>query len=508
MLPHRKVLLVLTLLGVGGPLSATLGYGLYLRSDRYRSVLERDVSALLELPVSLGRVRTMTAHSRAFFDIQVALPARQATIFRCDKAVWYDETQNGQPRFALDLIDGWLLVGTHQWAEADYQAMLRSGLGRDFAALALRRIHLDGIDLEWQHPDVTLTVREAVGEMLFDDDGTGRAALRANNLNEHPVTEPIKIIAHFTPGAGLRFHEAVLDLPPIPFRNLGLERLLRSNVEHGTFRGQLGYRETADGPVIELSGSVDEARLEELTEPIIGGPFHGGVNVVVDRAVFRNRRLERLRFRGRIDDLRLAELVPMLRNSPLESKVQLRVHQADLTGRTVDYLSATGQATDLSLENVTRLIGRGIITGRLRVDIRSLLVVDDRLQRAEVDLMAVPPDDAPGTIDRPLLQWAGQELVGLNLSPVLPERIEYAKLGVRLVIDGEQLRVLGTHGADGRTILTIRVFGREVPLVGELDRTFEVGPLVSRVRERLEQYELERVRQWWEMIHTPPAEPP
>ena len=507
MLLHRKVLLVVTLLGVAGSLSVTLGYGLYLRSDRFRAALERDVSSLLELPATVGRIRTMTTSSRAFYDIQVSLPARQATIFRCDKAIWYDESKNTAPRFALDLIDGWLLVGTHQWAEADYQAMLKSSLGRDFTALHLRRVHLDRIDLEWRHPDITLRVRGAVGEMLFDDDGTGRAALRADNLNGRPVTEPIRIVAHFTPGSGLRFHEATLDLPPIPFKNLGLEGLLRSRVEHGTFHGRLGYRESSAGAAIELSGSVEGAWLEELTEPIIGGPFHGRVNVIVDQAVFRDRRLETLRFRGRIDELSLTELVPMLRDSPLESKVQLRIHQADVRGTIVAYLSATGQATDLSLESISRLIGRGTLTGKLRVDIRSLLVVDDVLQRAEIDLIAVPPDDAPGTIDRALVRWVSQELIGLDVSAVLPERIEYAKLGVRLVIDGEHLRVYGTHGRGNRTILTVRVLDRDIPLVGQFDRVFEVGPLVSLIRERLEQYELDRVRQWWEMIHAPPEQP-
>lgn len=139
---------------------------------------------------------------------------------------------------------------------------------------------------------------------------------------------------------------------------------------------------------------------------------------------------------------------------------------------------------------------------------RSLLVVDDVLQRAEIDLIAVPPDDAPGTIDRALVRWVSQELIGLDVSAVLPERIEYAKLGVRLVVDGEQLRVYGTHGRGNRIILTVRVLDRDIPLVGQFDRVFEVGPLVSMIRDRLEQYELDRVRQWWEMIHAPPEQPP
>ncbi|MHC4611693.1 MAG: hypothetical protein ACYS7M_15240, partial [Planctomycetota bacterium] len=212
-----------------------------------------------------------------------------------------------------------------------------------------------------------------------------------------------------------------------------------------------------------MSGSVEGARLEELTEPVIGGPFRGQVDVVIDQAVFVDRRLDSLRFRGRLGELNLTELVPLLRHSSLESQVHLRVHQAALRGRTIEYLSAAGQATDLSLETVTGLLGQGTITGRLLVEIHALQIVDHRLQHAEIDLIAVPPDDAPGTIDRELLDQAARELIGLDLSSVLPERVEYARLGAKLVIDGEVLRVRGTHGTDGRTILTVRALGRDLP---------------------------------------------
>ncbi|MHC4065805.1 MAG: hypothetical protein ACYSUI_15085 [Planctomycetota bacterium] len=506
MLLYRRVLFVLTLLGVSGSISVTLGYGLYLRSDWHRRGLERDVSTLLDLSVSIGRVRALTTDRSAFYDIKVDLPNRDAQVFRCDTAVWHDESRNSRPRFALDLIDGWLLVGTHQWAEADYQAFLRSGLGHDFAALNLRRVHLDDIDLEWRHPDIALTMRDAVGEIRYDDDGTGRASLIAYDLNGQPVAEPIKIVAHFTPGAGLVFHEARLDVPVIPFSRLGLDRLLRSRVEHGTFRGRLGYRESEGHEYVELSGSVEGARLEELTEPVIGGPFRGQVDVVIDQAVFVDRRLDSLRFRGRLGELNLTELVPLLRHSSLESQVHLRVHQAALRGRTIEYLSAAGQATDLSLETVTGLWGQGTITGRLLVEIHALQIVDHRLQHAEIDLIAVPPDDAPGTIDRELLDQAARELIGLDLSSVLPERVEYASLGAKLVIDGEVLRVRGTHGTDGRTILTVRALGRDLPIVKELDRTFPIGPLLAQIREKLATYDVEDVREWWEHIHVPPEQ--
>jgi hypothetical protein len=105
------------------------------------------------------------------------------------------------------------------------------------------------------------------------------------------------------------------------------------------------------------------------------------------------------------------------------------------------------------------------------------------------------------------LEWASQELIGFDVARILPERIEYAKLGVKLVIEGETLRVYGTHGRKGRTILTVRVLGREIPVIGEFNHTFEVGPLVTLIRERIKSYELQRFRKWWELTHIPPDEP-
>jgi hypothetical protein len=105
-----------------------------------------------------------------------------------------------------------------------------------------------------------------------------------------------------------------------------------------------------------------------------------------------------------------------------------------------------------------------------------------------------------------LLDQAARELIGLDLSSVLPERVEYASLGAKLVIDGEVLRVRGTHGTDGRTILTVRALGRDLPIVKELDRTFPIGPLLAQIREKLATYDVEDVREWWEHIHVPPEQ--
>ena len=150
--------------------------------------------------------------------------------------------------------------------------------------------------------------------------------------------------------------------------------------------------------------------------------------------------------------------------------------------------------------------GRGTLTGNLDVDIHSLVIVDDRLHRAEIELNAVPPQGSPGTIDKTLLQWVTREILGLNLAPILPSSIEYSKLGMRLIIDDERLRLRGTHGVDGKTLLTIRLFSRDVPVIREFDRTYQLGPIVDKVRRQLEQYEIQQIRDLWEEMHSPETE--
>ncbi len=507
MLPHRKLLFVLAFLGVGGSLSGTLAYGLYLRSDLFRARLEDQLSNQLHLPVRIGRVQPLTGQSRAFYDLRVALPMRHTEVFRCASAIWHTEPYQGQSAYALDLTNGWMLIGTDQWSGEDYQAIVRSGLGQDFARMNLKRVHLDGIDLEWRHPEITMSIRGAVGELHFDDEQPGRAALRANNLNGYPVDDSISIAATFTPGRELRFHEVRLDLPHIPFSRLGLESLLGAQPEHGAFRGRVLYRSTDQGPSIELAGLISDARLEELTEPLIGGPFEGQIDVVLDLARIRDRNLDALRFRGEITDLSVGQLLPMLGASGLDSRAQLRVHQAELIGPLVKYFSATGLVSDLPLQALSQLLGKGTITGNLRVEIRSIVVVDDVLQRAEIECTAIPPKGQAGTIDKALLDLATRKLLGYDMTAVLPEHIEYVKLGALLEIEGNQLRLRGTHGHDGKTLLTIKVLGQQIPVVRESKQTYDIGPVVQMLRDRVEQYELEHVRRMWEGIHTPNPQP-
>jgi len=146
MLLHRKVLLAVTVVVAGGSFYATLGYGVYLHSDYYRTMKERDLARFLELPASIGEVKPQNYYQADFLDICVWLPGRRGEVFHCNRAEVHELPGQGGA-FNLTIRDGRVTVDASQWHESDYRQVLRSGLGHDFAALKLRRVDL--FDVDW-----------------------------------------------------------------------------------------------------------------------------------------------------------------------------------------------------------------------------------------------------------------------------------------------------------------------------------------------------------------------
>ncbi|HEY3244223.1 MAG TPA: hypothetical protein VGM03_12825 [Phycisphaerae bacterium] len=504
MLRRRKILLVISLVLVPGSLAATGGYAAYLHSDSYRLRTEQRLSALLTLPLQLGRILPLSLSSRELSDIEVFLPRRQARVFACRRAVWQEGPRDGRPYGVLVLADGTLTAGDEGWDRADYEQMLRTGLGQDFARLDLGEVHISGMDIAWRGRTLGLHVGDASGVILFDSDGSGQASLSAHSLNDCAVASPINIAAHFTPGRAMALHEVVLTVPRIALSALRLPGWVDQRSALGWFKGAVTYAESAEGQRIIFAGALDEANLESLTAGVIGGPFHGRVDIDLQEANFLDRRLSALRFRGRLSGLRLSEIAPGL-ESP-QAEAELRIQQAALTPERIETLSASGKVADVSFEAVTRMFGRGIITGKLKVVIEALQIQDDHIHYADISLYAVPPAGEAGSIDRDVLISAAKDLLGIDISKVLPamiQKVEYAQMGAHLIIEGTNLRVRGTHGPDNDTLVTVKLLGREWGIIKAPERIFTIPDLIALARQRLAPYghDYQRVRDWWERHH-------
>jgi len=511
MLTRRKILLVVTIVVVLGSLTSTISYALHLRSRGLRERITADLSGQLKMDLDIGAVTPWSFSGRRFDDIAVRLPERETQIAKLGYAVWREEHTGSTESFALDISDGWLLVGAGHWTPEDYQRLLESGFGHDFAALRLTEVNVHNVDFCWRHADFAMTAPAANGVIFFEE-GRGRAILTADRLNDTTVDEPIHISARFTPGEGMVFQQAEIRVGAIPLQALGLDSLLGTPVTAGTFTGRITYRDAAQPHwTVEVGGSLTGACLEELTAQVIGGPFTGRVDVTIDRALFApgpdsRTQLQSLCFAGQLLNLQLAQFAPLFREPGLNGRIDFTVHQLEYANHDLEYVRLSGKAADVSLEALTHLLGYGVVTGRLEVRINALAIVDNVIQFADVDLIAVPPENGPAFIEKAALASVGREVFGLDLEPILPERVQYVRMGMKLLLDREGLRVRGTHGPDNRTILTISLWGREVGILKQPEEAYLVEDIVALVRSRLKDYDSEQFIRWWTERHTEPEQ--
>lgn len=514
------MLLVASLLLVGGSIAATAGYGLRLRSSAHRLQTQQRLSAFLNLPCDIGEIRPLTFSSRAFDRVEVHLADRRARVFQCAQAVWHERGPAAQRVNDLDLFDGTLAVSADRWQREDYAQVLRSGLEHDFEAIRLGEVRLHDFRLEYRQGLLRLTCARAEGVVTFAGDAAGTARLAAPVINGYTTVEPALISATFSPRAvrtaGVR--ELVLAVPTVPLRVLGIDALLPAPTTRGRFAGRIEYRAGAEAPQLSLAGRLEDASLAELTGGLASGPIRGTLDVAIDEARVVDRTVTRLIGRGEIHALKLRDLSALF-NQPLDGTADLNVGMADVALGHVNRLIVDGVAEEVSLEPLSALFGQSRITGSLRIQINALRIRNDRIEWADVEVQALPPaGQKEGTIGRKLLlnglekglafQWPE------SVSPeVLPERIAYTRLEMRLLVRDNRLRVLGTHGLRNNTILTIRILGTEVGVVRTLSHEIDLTPHILRLRESLARRDPHELEQWWRRrahpaVGTNPDKPP
>lgn len=500
MLPRRKWLISLGVVLVVALVCTAVGLAIRLRSDYYRSSVEAMLSNRLGMDVKIGAIQALALSEQRLEDVHAYMHGQGQEVFSCAEAVWKTDSSREPVGRTLELRDGWLLVGAARWSQDEYTRLLSSGLGHDFAALGLSEVLLRGIDLRFHHSSMTLAAESTSGMVLFDQDGDGRASLQCLRLNGVDVSEPVHLMFRFTPGEHLVFHEIRLTVPRIPVDALGLDGLLEDDLSCGRFEGTIAYSRLANEESVEITGSLHDADLLEFTGGIPGGPYHGAIDVQLDTVVLRERRLQSLTGRGRVSDLQLGEMLPELVSPSSEGRLVLDIDRIQWQEGRVAELKAEANCEALSLDALSALWGEGVVTGSLTVDLSSLSIVDDELQQAELTIVARPPDDGPGLLDGDIVARAAKQWFDVDLGTMLPEQFEYTELGVRFVVADGRLHVFGTHGTDGRTILSINVFGRPLGVIRQPERTFPVPDIMGVIRRQVEEVPPDKVRTWWEHL--------
>ena len=134
-------------------------------------------------------------------------------------------------------------------------------------------------------------------------------------------------------------------------------------------------------------------------------------------------------------------------------------------------------------------------------------MVGETIRAADIEVSVAPPANQKGLIDRALLLDAAERGLGFQWPAalpkrLLPEKIEYVDIGARLLIRDNKLRVLGTHGSDGRAIITIRdpVFGRPLTIFSEPGHVYDLTPYINQVLTTIQSYQPDEVKQWLEDV--------
>jgi hypothetical protein len=509
MIRRRQWLTVLCLLLAPGTLASSVVYALHLCGPGYRKTLEQRLSDRLGMVVEVDAVRPFGFYGRQLMDTRVFMEPGGPEVFRGSATYRKPATRRAGEEYILTLSRGFVFVGTTQWRGPEFERMLRGGLGHSFLAMGLREVRLSEMDIRFAHGATEFEASDATGVLIFDDDGIGRASVSCTRFNGVEVDEAVNISVRFTPTerAPPRFHHVRLTVPTMPLSALGLERLIDKPVTRGTFRGTINYHRMDEyGEEVTLTGSVADADLEALTASTAFGPLRGTVRIDLEEALFQHQTLKRIKGSGQVYDLDLSGVAPGLIEDPSGATLELRIVDMDWREGRWNRLTGSGHGANLSLEPIARLIGQGPVTGTASMDIRSFAVIDDKLAFTDAVITAVPPSDQPGVIGRELLAVLGEQWIGLDLRDMLPERVEYREFGARLTIEDGQLRVRGTHGTDGRTILTVVLFGQPWGIVREPRRTFDVPDIVALLRERAEQITADDIQSWWDALRNPKTE--
>lgn len=484
----RWIALVFLALVTLGSLSATIGVAWYLRSAGYRAACARVLSDALGLPSEIGRVVPLSRSAREFQDIVVWLPDKRGIAHTCERAIiQYTPTQKDPLDYEIELISGTSEVSTRTWLRSDYRDVIESGLRPGFTEFGPRRVKFSKMHLVFERDAFRADLQDAAGTIEFDDPLHGRARAICGSLNGHSAGEPVLLTAAFSPTAdGIRADQLELTVPALPLSIVGLNQLAGLTVTRGTFDGKLAYSEPDGQKHVLISGHCTDLDLAELTGGRFGLAWRGRCPEIEMQELRVENRIPRiLRFRGRLEDVQLGDILGTFGLADTIGKVALTVADAQITPAGIDRFVVNGECVDLDLAALSKSLGLGVMTGVLRVKIADLTIVDSRLKSADITFSVTDAGESPNWIEGRVLREIARRMLKFELPPILPERVEYSKLGFKLEVQDEDLQVFGGHGEKEATILTVRLLGRDLPLIQEPKRSFDLTPIFDSLRFRM-----------------------
>ncbi|MGD8452994.1 MAG: hypothetical protein PVJ57_14335 [Phycisphaerae bacterium] len=499
----RLILLCGLVLVTLGTLAGTLGYAWYLRSGAYRDYCATSLEEALGLPSEIGKAIPRSWTSREFEDVTVWLPGRRGKALSCERAVLrYTPRAKDPSAYEIDLMGGTSEISTQTWLREDYRLVVESGLRPGFDPDGPREVRFSDMDIRFARDQFAASLEAASGIVIFESAQHASATITCRAFNGHVAAQPALLHAQFSPRAtGIRVDQLEFNVPTLPLSVLHLDGLAGVELSHGTFNGRLMYSEGDDGRRVSLSGMCCDVSLEECTTGLMPHPCRGTCpELELTELTLLNRRPERLRFRGVLNGVVLGDILAPWGLESIGGDLVLRVREADLSPNGIERLVASGECGGISLAALTQWFGNGRMSGSARLVIDDLTIEQNCLRSLNADLRIEDDDEAKWIEGRLVTEMVSRALK-MDIPSWLPERIEYTDLGVRLDVRDEILHVFGTHGPGERTILTVRMFERDMPLITEPQREFDLSAWLEQMRVRA----AEQLRQRIDELSTQPA---
>ena len=473
---------------VWGSLGVTGGYAWYLRSDAYRLGAAEYLSEYLDLPAEIGRVVPRSMRVQEFRDITVYLPDRRAKAFSCESAVVTSTPSEDDPdAYELQLTGGSCELSDRTWLRGDYRQVLESGLRPSFDQDGPQRVQFSGMDISFVRSRFSLSMENAAGRLVFSSPQHGDASLFCQRFNGYDAGADVHLTAEFSPTeTGVQVDSLELTVPRMPLYILKLDDLIGSEIRSGDFAGKLSYAEAGAERRVTAAGACYDIDLSEWTRMLSPAPWRGRCpEIELQECRFNGRTLERLRFRGILQDLKLGDILATFGIDGVGGDLTLNVGQADLSPTGIRRFIASGRCRGVSLAAVTKALGWGEMTGVLNIQIDDLTIEDNHLISMDAIISIDDAVQTPNRIEGRLIHEVVKRALKMSLPPLLPESIEYSRFGLRLEVRDEELFIFGSHGRHEKTILTIRMFDNDFPLINEPENAIDLKPWMDDLRRRM-----------------------
>lgn len=422
---------------------------------------------------------------REFRDVAVWLPQRRGLALSCESAtVVCAPTADDPDSYEIRLLGGTCEISTRTWLRRDYREVIESGLKPGFAPGGPRVVTFEQMGISLARDQFRAELRDAAGIVEFLSPQAGRASLMCDEFNGFRTERPVLLTLRFSPReTGIRMDQVELVTPSIPLAVARLAELAGVNVVSGEFTGRLSYREYDSSSSLTASGTCLALDLAECTAGLTPIPWRGRCpEIELQELRVDDDRPTRLRFRGILSDVSLGDILATWGLEGVSGTLALEVGVTDLSRSGIERFAASGVGKGISLESLTEAIGLGKMTGTLDITIADLTIEDNHLKSLDAELRVADVVDVPNWVEGRLLQEAISRILKMELPPILPERVEFTRFGVRLEVRDEILYVFGTHGEREETILTVRMFERDMPLINEPRRSFDLRPWLDRLR--------------------------